>query len=84
MYESEDIIADYARRNGSTREEARVLYYLDRLVEAFARLPDIKEVEVDQLGALHQSLVNMMAVRVASRDHPEGWRPYEEYPGAGT
>lgn len=79
MYESDDIINDYSRRHGATEAEARVLYYLDRLAEAMANLPDVNEVEGDQFLALQQTVLSSVAVRVAGRDHPEGWRKYEDY-----
>jgi hypothetical protein len=84
MEEIPEVIADIAKRTGTTEDEARLLYCLERAGEAFDGLPDITTGERIQFAVHHQALVNMMAARVVGRDHPAAWgrsTPPEE--GAG-
>ena len=71
--EDPSMIDDITRRTGTTRDEARVLYYLERAGEVFDTLPNIITGEKIQFAIHHQALINMIAVRVVGRDHPEAW-----------
>jgi hypothetical protein len=73
MEENPSVIADIAKRMGSTEDEARLLYCLERAGEAFDILPDVTSGERIQFAVHHQALVNMIAARVVGRDHPEAW-----------
>ena len=84
MEEIPEAIANIAKRTGTTEDEARLLFCLERAGEAFDGLPDITTGERIQFAVHHQALVNMMAARVVGRDHPAAWgrsTPPEE--GAG-
>ena len=84
MQEIPEVIADIAKRTGTTEDEARLLYCLERAGEAFDGLPNITTGERIQFAVHHQALVNMMAARVVGRDHPAAWgrsTPPEEGPG---
>ena len=73
MEEIPQAIADIAKRTGTTKDEARLLYCLEHTGEAFDALPNVTTGERIQFAVHHQALVNMMAVRVVGRDHPEAW-----------
>jgi len=80
----EEAMTSETSRTGTTEDEARLLYCLERAGEAFDGLPDITTGERIQFAVHHQGLVNMMAARVVGRDHPAAWgrsTPPEE--GAG-
>jgi hypothetical protein len=83
MEENPEMIADIAERTGTTEAEARVLYHLERTGEVFDALPNVTTGERVQFAVHHQALVNMMAARVAARDHPEAWGRGERPKGAG-
>ncbi len=73
MEENPDMIADLARRTGATEEEARALYHLEQAGQVFDKLLNVSYGERVQFAVHHQALVNMIAARVAGRDHPEAW-----------
>ncbi len=73
MEENPGAIADIAKRTGATEEEARALLLLEQLSEVFDGLPNVITGEKVQFAVHHQALVNMLAVRVVARDHPEAW-----------
>jgi len=83
MEETPEVIADIAKRSGTTEDEARLLYRLERTGEAFDVLPNVTMGERIQFAVHHQALVNMMAARVVGRDHPEAWGRSEPPKGAG-
>ncbi len=73
MEENPQATAEIARKTGTTEQEARVLLLLERLGEVFDELPNVITGERVQFAVHHQALVNMIAVRVVGRDHPEAW-----------
>ncbi len=73
MEENPETIADIAGRTGATEEEARALLLLERVGEVFDELPNVTTGEKVQFAVHHQALVNMLAVRIVGRDHPEAW-----------
>ena len=83
MEEIPEAIADIANRTGTTEDEARLLYCLERTGEEFDALPNVTTWERIQLAVHHQALVNMMAARVVGRDHPEAWGRGEPPKSAG-
>jgi hypothetical protein len=83
MEETPEVIADIARRTGTTEDEACLLYCLERTGEAFDALPNVTMGERIQFAVHHQALVNMMAARVVGRDHPEAWGRGEPPKSAG-
>ena len=83
MQENPQVIADIAKWTGTTEEEACLLYCLERTGEAFDALANVTMGERIQFAVHHQALVNMIAVRVVGRDHPEAWGRSEPPKGAG-
>lgn len=83
MEETTEAIADIAKRTGTSEDEARVLYHLERTGEVFDGLPNVTTGERIQFAVHHQALINMIAARVAARDHPEAWGRGERPKGAG-
>jgi hypothetical protein len=83
MEENPEVIADIAKRTGTTEDEARILYHLERAGEVFDVLPNVTTGETIQFAVHHQALINMMAARVAAQDHPEAWVRGERPKGAG-
>ena len=73
MQEDRSVIEDITKRTGTTRDEALVLYHLERAGKVFDTLPNIITGEKIQFAIHHQALINMIAVRVVGRDHPEAW-----------
>jgi hypothetical protein len=78
-----EVIGDIASRTGTTEDEARLLFCLERTGEAFDALPNVTAGERIQFAVHHQALVNMMAARVVGREHPEAWGRGEPPKGAG-
>ncbi len=73
MEENSEAVADIARKTGATEQEALVLFLLERLGEVFDELDNVITGEKVQFAVHHQALINMLAVRVVARDHPEAW-----------
>jgi hypothetical protein len=81
-------LEDLMRRNGLEEKEAEAAYHLKRASEIFDELhryegdPGIglvRDLQNQMAFGIHfGALTQLLALRVAQRDHPEGWRRRRE------
>ena len=83
MEENPEVVADIARKTGTTEDEARAIYHL---TEAEQLLSAIYSGATKDLGTImfirqhFDALYSTIALRVVARDYPEGWGEAPEGP----
>ncbi len=68
----------FAEKAGMTVEEGRVFDALITLSYYWHQLPDLHPRENMEFSSSYDHIAGMLAVRVAKRAHPEGWRTVGE------
>jgi hypothetical protein len=82
-----EVVADIARKTGTTEDEARAIYHL---TEAERLLSVIYSGATKDLGTIisirqhFDALYSSIALRVVARDYPEGWGEAPEGPEQAT
>ncbi len=82
-----EVIADIAQKTGTTEEEARAIYHLtqaERLLSAM--YSDVRK-DLGTIMSVRQhfdALYSSIALRVVTRDYPEGWGEGSEGPQQRT
>ncbi len=78
MEPDEEMIARNSRLTGTTEQEARTLYHLDRAWYLLAELPGLSARDLYTIGLCMEALTNIIRRRVLERDYPEGWGVAED------
>ena len=82
MEDNPQVIADIARKTGTTEDEARAIYHL---TEAERLLSAIYSDETKDLGTVmsirqhFDTLYSIIALRDVAWDYPEGWGEHRSY-----
>lgn len=88
MEEDQGKLADMARRTGLTEHEARILYHLDTAAELYFELAEQEDyspgTDTEAWNHHQQALVRLLMMRVARRDHPDGWLTIQEWEAQGS
>ncbi len=83
MEENPEVVADIARKTGTTEDEARAIYHLtqaERLLSAIYS-GATKDLGTSMFIRQHfDALYSSLALRVVARDYPEGWGEAPEGP----
>jgi len=76
----EERLADIARDTGATEAEARVIYHIRAMNQAFIQVAsDEEEWSESMMWLVHsKALMNAILARIVQRDHPEGFQKPQE------
>ena len=83
MQENPQVIADIARKTGTTEDEARAIYHLTEAERLLSAMHSDATKDLGTSISIRQhfdALYSSVALRVAARDYPEGWGEAPEGP----
>ena len=86
MEENPQVIADIARKTGTTENEARAIYHLTEAERLLSVIYSDVTKDLGMIMSIHQhfdALYSSIALRVVGRDYPEGWGEAPEGPEHG-
>ena len=81
--ENPEVIADIARKTGTTGEEARAIYHLTQAERLLSIIYSDARKDLGTVMSIRQhfdALYSSIALQVVARDYPEGWGEAAEGP----
>ena len=87
MEENPEVIADIARKTGTTEDEARAIYHLTEAEQLLSAMYSDVTRDLGTIMSIRQhfdALYSSIALQVVARDYPEGWGAAPEDLEQGT